>query len=318
MIALDAHSGTITTLVFCTDAMIHGSIVALVTPMTTAGALDFAALKRLVLFHIQEKTDAIVIVGTTGESPVVDMNEHRQLIEKCVEYADKKIPVIAGTGANSTAEAIELSRFAKSAGANAALSVVPYYNKPGQEGIYRHFAAIAEQADIDMILYNVPGRTVADMSNDTTLKLAEIPNIIGIKDATGDIARASHLVEEVRTLERPFALYSGDDMTALASLFLGFDGVISVTANVAPHLMHKMCAAMRTGHFDKAREINFSLAGLHRNLFVETSPGPVKWAVAELGLTEYGIRLPLTKLGEDGQQKVAAAMRQAGIKKEKT
>ncbi|MDR0234421.1 MAG: 4-hydroxy-tetrahydrodipicolinate synthase [Zoogloeaceae bacterium] len=293
--------------------MIYGSIVALVTPMSPDGTLDFAALKRLVDFHVREKSDAIVIVGTTGESPVVDPDEHRQLIERCVTFADNRIPVIAGTGANSTAEAIELSRFAKTAGANATLSVVPYYNKPGQEGIYRHFATIAEKADIDMILYNVPGRTVADMANETALRLAEIPNIIGLKDATGNIARASDLVEQVETLERPFALYSGDDITALASMLLGYHGVISVTANVAPYLMHKMCAAMRTGHIDTARQIHFSLAGLHRDLFIETSPAPVKWAVARLGLMEEGIRLPLTRLGEAGQKKVAAAMRQADI-----
>ncbi|MCL2020585.1 MAG: 4-hydroxy-tetrahydrodipicolinate synthase [Betaproteobacteria bacterium] len=293
--------------------MIYGSLVALVTPMSAAGELDFAALKRLVDFHVREKTDGIAIVGTTGESPVVDVNEHRQLIEKCVEYADQRIPVIAGTGANSTAEAIELSRFAKNAGVNATLSVVPYYNKPGQEGIYRHFATIAEKVNIDLILYNVPGRTVADMANETVLRLAEIPNVVGIKDATGNIARASDLVEQVSALERSFALYSGDDATALTSLFLGYHGVISVTANVAPYLMHKMCAAMRTGHIETAREIHFRLAGLHRDLFVETSPIPVKWAVAQLGLIQDGIRLPLTRLGEEGQRKVAAAMRQAGV-----
>jgi len=296
-------------------AMILGSIVALVTPMFADGRLDFAALERLIDFHVQEKSDAIVIVGTTGESPVVDTNEHRQLIEHCVEYANHRIPVIAGTGANSTTEAIELSRFAKEAGADATLSVVPYYNKPGQEGIYQHFATIAEKVDIHMILYNVPGRTVADMTNDTVLRLAEIPNIIGLKDATGNIARASDLVERTAALERTFALYSGDDITALAAMALGFHGVISVTANVAPYLMHKMCAAVRTGHLGTAREIHFQLAGLHRDLFFETSPSPVKWAVAQLGLMENGIRLPLTRLSNEGQQKVRAAMRQAGVLK---
>ncbi|MDR1849622.1 MAG: 4-hydroxy-tetrahydrodipicolinate synthase [Zoogloeaceae bacterium] len=295
--------------------MILGSLVALVTPMSADGKLDFAALERLIDFHVKEKSDAIVIVGTTGESPVVDPSEHRQLIERCVAHANHRIPVIAGTGANATTEAIELSRFAKEAGADATLSVVPYYNKPGQEGIYRHFATIAEKADIGMILYNVPGRTVADMSNDTVLRLAEIPNIIGLKDATGNIARASDLVEQTSALNRTFALYSGDDMTTLAALILGFHGVISVTANVAPYLMHKMCAAVRTGHLDTAREIHFQLTGLHRDLFCETSPIPVKWAVAQLGLMESGIRLPLTKLGEEGQQKVTAAMRQAGLLK---
>jgi len=295
--------------------MIYGSIVALVTPMSADGRLDFAALKQLVDFHVREKTDAIVIVGTTGESPAVDIHEHRQLIEKCVEFADQRIPVIAGTGANSTAEAVELSRFAKAAGVAATLSVVPYYNKPTQEGIYRHFATIAEKVAIDLILYNVPGRTVVDMSNETVLRLAEIPNIIGLKDATGNIARASDLIEQTKDLETTFALYSGDDATALASLFLGYHGVISVTANVAPYLMHKMCAAMRTGHPDTAREIHFRLAGLHRELFVETSPAPVKWALNKMGMIEDVIRLPLVSLSEAGQHKVIAAMHQAGITK---
>jgi 4-hydroxy-tetrahydrodipicolinate synthase len=294
-------------------AMFHGSLVALVTPMTAQGDLDFPALRRLVDFHVAEKTDAIVIVGTTGESPTVDADEHRRLIESCVQYAAGRIPVIAGTGANATAEAIELARFARRAGADATLSVVPYYNKPGQEGLYRHFATIAENADIGLILYNVPGRTVADLTLETTLRLAAIPNIIGIKDATGNLARASDLVEGIRMLDREFALYSGDDMTALACLLMGYDGVISVTANVAPRAMREMCASARAGDFEKAREIHFRLSGLHRDLFVEANPIPVKWAVAKMGLMAEGIRLPLTPLVEPGQLKVMAAMKKAGV-----
>ncbi|MDR2637145.1 MAG: 4-hydroxy-tetrahydrodipicolinate synthase [Zoogloeaceae bacterium] len=293
--------------------MIHGTLVALVTPMHADGSLDFPALKRLVDFHVAEKSDALVIVGTTGESPTVTTDEHQQLIARAVEYADGRIPVIAGTGANSTEEAIELARFAKSTGADATLSVVPYYNKPGQEGIYRHFATIAEKADIDLILYNVPGRTVADMSNETALRLAAIPNIVGIKDATGDVARACGLIEGARGLAKEFALYSGDDATALASLLMGFHGIVSVTANVAPRQMHEMCVHARAGEVEKAREIHFSLLGLHRDLFCEANPIPVKWAVQQMGLMQGGIRLPLTPLAAAGRDKVAAAMRQAGI-----
>ncbi|MDR1889059.1 MAG: 4-hydroxy-tetrahydrodipicolinate synthase [Zoogloeaceae bacterium] len=290
--------------------MITGSLVAVVTPMFADGSLDFAALRRLVDFHVAEKTDAIVIVGTSGESPTVSMNEHCELIRVTVEHAAGRLPVIAGTGANSTAEAIELSRFARAAGADATLSVVPYYNKPGQEGIYRHFAAIAEAVDIPLVLYNVPGRTVANMSNDTALRLAEIPNIIGIKDATGDIDRATDLIARA---PGDFALYSGDDMTAMAALLLGFHGVISVTANVAPRLMHELCVAAAAGDGRTARELHFRLQGLHRDLFCEANPIPVKWAVQKLGMIEGGIRLPLTPLAAAGQEKVTAALRLAGI-----
>lgn len=290
--------------------MITGSLVAVVTPMFADGSLDFAALRRLVDFHVAEKTDAIVIVGTSGESPTVSMSEHCELIRVTVEHAAGRLPVIAGTGANSTAEAIELSRFAKSSGADATLSVVPYYNKPGQEGIYRHFAAIAEAVDIPLVLYNVPGRTVANMSNDTALRLAEIPNIIGIKDATGDIDRATDLIARA---PKDFALYSGDDMTAFAAILLGFHGVISVTANVAPRLMHELCIAASTGDGKTARDLHFRLQGLHRDLFCEANPIPVKWAVQKLGKIEGGIRLPLTPLAAAGQEKVAAALRLAGV-----
>lgn len=290
--------------------MITGSIVAVVTPMFEDGSLDFEALKKLVDFHVDEQSDGIVIVGTTGESPTVDVEEHCELIRVAVQHAAGRIPVIAGTGANSTAEAIELTRFAKDAGADAALSVVPYYNKPTQEGLYQHFRTIAEAVDIPVILYNVPGRTVADMSNDTALRLAAIPNIIGIKDATGNIDRACDLIARA---PKDFALYSGDDMTCMAAILLGFHGTISVTANVAPRLMHEMCVAAAQGEGRKARDIHFQLLGLHRDLFCEANPIPVKWAVEQMALMQGGIRLPLTRLGNAGQEKVAAAMRLAGL-----
>jgi 4-hydroxy-tetrahydrodipicolinate synthase len=290
--------------------MITGSLAAIVTPMFADGGLDFAALRRLVDFHVAEKTDAIVAVGTTGESPTVDVEEHCALIRAVVAHAAGRIPVIAGTGANSTKEAIELTRFAREAGAAAALSVVPYYNKPTQEGIYRHFRAIAEAVDIPIILYNVPGRTVTDAGNDTVLRLAQTPNIIGIKDATGDIGRACDLVSRA---PEGFALYSGDDMTAMAAMLHGFHGVVSVTANVAPRQMHDLCVAAMSGEGRRAREINARLLGLHRDLFCEANPIPVKWAVARMGMMEGGIRLPLMPLSAAGQEKVAAAMRLAGI-----
>ncbi|MCX8146713.1 MAG: 4-hydroxy-tetrahydrodipicolinate synthase [Azovibrio sp.] len=290
--------------------MITGSIVAIVTPMFEDGSLDFDALRKLVDFHVAEKTDGIVIVGTTGESPTVDVDEHCELIRVTVDHAAGRIPVIAGTGANSTAEAIELTRFAREAGADAALSVVPYYNKPTQEGLYQHFRAIAEAVDIPLILYNVPGRTVADLSNDTALRLAQIPNVVGIKDATGSIDRACDLIARA---PKDFALYSGDDMTCMAAILLGFHGTISVTANVAPRLMHEMCAAAAAGDARRARDLHFRLLGLHRDLFCEANPIPVKWAVRQMGLIPPGIRLPLTPLSAAGQEKVAAAMRQAGI-----
>ncbi|MDR2365235.1 MAG: 4-hydroxy-tetrahydrodipicolinate synthase [Zoogloeaceae bacterium] len=290
--------------------MITGSLVAIVTPMFLDGELDLAALRRLIDFHVTEKTDAIVVVGTTGESPTVDVEEHCNLIRTVVSHAAGRIPVIAGTGANSTQEAIELTRFAREAGAAAALSVAPYYNKPTQEGIYRHFRAIAEAVEMPLILYNVPGRTVTDATNDTVLRLAQIPGIIGIKDATGSIDRACDLVARA---PEGFALYSGDDMTAMATLLHGFHGVISVTANVAPRQMHELCAAAMAGEGKAAREINARLTGLHRDLFCEANPIPVKWAVQQMGLMAGGIRLPLTPLSLPGQEKVAAAMRTAGI-----
>ncbi len=294
--------------------MIYGSLVAIVTPMFEDGSLDIARFKSLIDWHIAEGTDGIVVVGTSGESPTVNFDEHKELIRVAVEHARGRIPVIAGTGANSTAEAIELTESAHKAGANATLSVAPYYNKPTQEGLYRHYRAIAEAVDIPNILYNVPGRTVADIANDTTLRLAEIPNIVGIKDATGDIGRGSELLKRV---PKDFAVYSGDDSSELALILLGAHGCISVTANVAPKLMHEMCAAARAGDVARAREINFRLLGLHRNLFVEANPIPVKWAVEQMGLIEGGIRLPLTRLTAANEEVVRVAMREAGVETKK-
>ena len=290
--------------------MITGSIVAIVTPMHEDGSLDYPRLRSLIDWHIEQGTDGIVIVGTTGESPTVNVEEHCELIRASVEHAAGRVPVIAGTGANSTEEAVELSRFAKKAGAVAGLSVVPYYNRPTQEGLYRHFRRIAEAVDLPLYLYNVPGRTIADLSNDTAVRLAEVPNIVGIKDATGNIERACDLIARAPA---DFGLYSGDDMTAMLFILLGGHGTISVTANVAPALMHQMCAAALEGNAVSAREINARLFGLHRDLFCEANPIPVKWAVAKMGLMEHGIRLPLTPLAEASHGRVLAAMRKAGI-----
>ncbi len=290
--------------------MIKGSLVAIVTPMQEDGSLDLAAFRALIDFHIAEGTDAIVVVGTTGESPTVDVAEHELLIAEAVKHSAKRVPVIAGTGANSTREAIELATFSKKAGADASLTVVPYYNKPTQEGLYQHFKAIAEAVDMPHILYNVPGRTGADLHNDTVLRLAQIRNIVGIKEATGDISRGSDLLQKA---PKDFAIYSGDDASTLALMLLGAHGSISVTANVAPRLMHEMCAAALNGELAKAREINFRLLGLHRNLFVEANPIPVKWAVARMGKMKNALRLPLTPLTAGAQPAVEAAMRQAGV-----
>src|SRR5262245_61128790 len=290
--------------------MISGSLVAIVTPMLEDGRLDITRFKSLIDWHVAEGTDGIVVVGTSGESPPLDFDEHKELIHVAVAHAAGRVPVVAGTGANSTAEAIELNESAKRAGAAACLSVVPYYNRPTQEGLYRHFRAIAEAVDIPNILYNVPGRTVADMANDTVLRLAQIPNIIGLKDATANIERGSDLIKR---MPKGFALYSGDDATGLALMLLGGHGVISVTANVAPRLMHEMCAAALAGNVARARELNFRLLGLHRGLFVEANPIPVKWAVAQLALIEGGIRLPLTPLSAQHHDTVREAMREAGV-----
>ncbi|MGA8864981.1 MAG: 4-hydroxy-tetrahydrodipicolinate synthase [Gallionella sp.] len=290
--------------------MIKGSIVAIVTPMKEDGSLDLAAFRALIDFHVEQGTDGIVVVGTTGESPTVNVEEHELLIAEAVKHAAGRIPIIAGTGANSTSEAIELAAFSKRAGADASLSVVPYYNKPTQEGLYLHFKAIAEAVDMPHILYNVPGRTVADMNNDTVLRLAQIPNIVGIKDATGNIERGSDLLQRA---PKHFAVYSGDDASTLALILLGAHGSISVTANVAPKLMHEMCMAALAGDVARAREINFRLLDLHRHLFVEANPIPVKWAVARMGLMKNALRLPLTPMSPAGYAKVEAAMRQAGV-----
>jgi 4-hydroxy-tetrahydrodipicolinate synthase len=291
-----------------------GSIVAIVTPMQDDGALDLAALKRLIDWHVAEGTDGIVIVGTTGESPTVDHDEHCTLIRTTVEHAAGRIPVIAGTGANSTAEAIELMRFAKSVGAAGCLSVVPYYNKPTQGGLYRHFRAQAEAVDLPMILYNVPGRTVADMANETVLKLAQVPGIAGLKDATDNIERGSALMRELARAGRgDFAMLSGCDGSALAFTLLGGHGTISVTANVAPGPMHRMIAAARKGDLSSAREINNQLLPLHQKLFLEANPIPVKWAMARMGRCGGALRLPMTALSAHHEAALEAAMREAGV-----
>jgi 4-hydroxy-tetrahydrodipicolinate synthase len=289
---------------------VKGSLVAIITPMRDDGALDLDAFRGLIDWHIREGTDGIVVVGTTGESPTVDFDEHRLLIDTAVRHAAKRIPVIAGTGANSTREAIALAAHAKKAGADLSLTVVPYYNKPTQEGLYRHFRAIAEAVDIPHILYNVPARTVADLQNETLLRLAEVPNIVGIKDATADLQRGAELL---RRKPADFAVYSGDDATGLGLMLLGGDGVISVTANVAPRLMHDMCAAGIGGDAALARELNNRLLALHRHLFCEANPIPVKWAVQQLGRVAGGIRLPLTPLSNNFHNQVRDAMRQAGV-----
>lgn len=289
--------------------MLRGSITALLTPLAN-GALDEKALERFVEWQITEGSHGLVPVGTTGESPTVTHEEHRRVIELTVKVTNRRVPVIAGAGSNSTAEAVALTRFAEEVGADAVLSVVPYYNKPTQEGLYRHFCAIAEAVDIPQILYNVPGRTVADMANDTVLRLAGVPGIIGIKDATGNIERATDLLSR-----RPagFAVYSGDDATGIALMLLGGEGVISVTANVAPRLMAEMCRAALAGDRRDAVRINDRLLGLHRQLFCEANPIPVKWAVEQLGLIGSGIRLPLTPLSETLREQVRGAMHQAGV-----
>ena len=286
--------------------MIRGSIPAIVTPMQEDGSLDLPALRRLLDWHIAEGSDAVVVVGTTGESPTVDMDEHCTLIRATVEHVAGRIPVIAGTGANSTSEAVELAQCAKAAGASAHLSVVPYYNKPTQEGLYQHFKAIAEEVDLPLILYNVPGRTVADLANDTTLRLAQVPGIVGIKDATGNLERGIDLIKRAPA---GFAIYSGDDATGLLLVLMGGHGVITVTGNVAPKLMHEMVAAGLEADVKTSREINARLLGL----FCEANPIPVKWACARMGLIKDTLRLPLTTLSPDCHERVLTAMREAGV-----
>jgi len=290
--------------------MLKGSLVAIVTPMQPGGALDFEALHRLVDFHVANGTAGIVIVGTTGESPTVDVDEHCRLIKAAIDYSAGRLPVIAGTGGNSTAEAIALTRFAKGAGAYASLSVVPYYNKPTQEGMYRHFRAIAESVDLPLLLYNVPSRTVADMSTESVVRLAQVPGVVGIKDATSDLVRLVHLQSRLPA-GREFALYSGNDDTALAFMLLGGHGVISVAANVAPRQVAKMCEAALAGDVGAARERNAKLADLNARLFVEANPIPVKWALAEMGLIHNELRLPLTPLSPQHHDALRAALRDA-------
>jgi len=293
--------------------MLTGSLVAIVTPMTKGGSLDLPALGKLIDFHIANGTAGIVVVGTTGESPTVDVEEHCLLIKAAVAEAKGRIPVVAGTGANSTAEAIALTAYAKEAGAHSALSVVPYYNKPTQEGLYRHFRAIAEKVDLPLLLYNVPGRTVADLANDTILRLAEVPGIVGIKDATADMGRGSELLKALNAASRrEFAVYSGDDITGLPLMLMGGHGVISVTANVAPKLMAEMCEAARARDVATARARNDRLLGLHRALFAEPNPIPVKWALAQMGLIQNELRLPMTPLSSRHYEAVRNALSEAG------
>ena len=289
---------------------ITGSIVALVTPMHDDGAVDYDTLRRLIDWHIAEGTNCIGVVGTTGESPTVTVDEHCEIIRVTVEQCAGRVPVMAGAGANSTHEAIELSRFARSVGADCTLQVVPYYNKPTQEGIYRHFEAIAEAVDIPVVLYNVPGRTVADMSVETTLRLAEVPGIIGVKEATGNIERAAWLIREAPA---HFKIYSGDDPTAIALMLLGGHGNVSVTANVAPRAMSELCAAAMAGNVALAREIHMKLLPLHKHLFVEANPIPVKWALQRMGRCGPGIRLPLVPLSPSAQGVVESALQQSGL-----
>lgn len=290
--------------------MIKGSIVALVTPMFEDGSLDRDSLRKLIDWHIAEGTDAIVIVGTTGESATVSPEEHCELVKLAVDHIGGRIPVIAGTGGNSTAEAIALTRHAKEVGADASLQVVPYYNRPTQEGMYRHFRAIAEAVDLPIILYNVPGRTVADMANETVARLAPIENIVGIKDATGNIGRG---IELLKMVDKSFAVYSGDDPTAMTLMFCGGAGNISVTANVAPRAMHELCQAAMAGDIARALEINNRVLGLHGKLFVEPNPVPVKWALSQMGKMPAGLRLPLVPLSAQYHDTVRAALVEAGV-----
>ena len=289
---------------------ITGSIVALVTPMHGDGSVDYPALRKLIDWHIAEGTDCIGVVGTTGESPTVNVQEHCEIIRVSVAQAAGRVPIMAGCGANSTAEAIELTRFAKEVGANCHLQVVPYYNKPTQEGQFQHFKAIAEAVDLPMVLYNVPGRSVADMTHDTVLRLAQVPGIVGIKEATGNIERAQWLI---RDLPPAFAVYSGDDPTAVALMLCGGRGNVSVTANIAPRLMRQLCAAAIAGDTRKAMEIQFKLMPVHKQLFVQANPIPLKWAMERMGLCDGTMRLPMTRLEREFEPGVESALRSAGL-----
>jgi 4-hydroxy-tetrahydrodipicolinate synthase len=289
---------------------IVGSIVALVTPMLEDGSVDYPALRRLIDWHIAEGTDCIGVVGTTGESPTVSVQEHCEIIRVAVEHTAGRVPIMAGAGGNATREAIELTRFAKAVGADCTLQVVPYYNKPSQEGIYRHFKAVAEAVDLPVVLYNVPGRTVADMLPETVLRLAQVPGIVGIKEASGNIERACQLIKHAPA---GFSIYSGDDGTAVALMLLGGHGNVSVTANVAPRLMHELCMAAIGGDVKRARELHLRLLPLHKQLFCEPSPAPTKWALAQLGRCGVHVRLPILPLTESGQTQVGQALRASGL-----
>ena len=290
---------------------ITGSIVALATPMHEDGSVDYPALRKLVDWHIAEGTDCLGVVGTTGESPTVNVEEHCEIIRVTVEQAAKRVPIMAGCGANSTAEAIELARFAKQVGADCQLQVVPYYNKPTQQGQYLHFKAIAEAVgDLPTILYNVPGRSVTDMAHATVLRLAQVPGIVGIKEATGNIERAQWLIKEA---PKGFAIYSGDDLTAVALMLCGGQGNVSVTANIAPRLMHELCVAAVAGDTKRAMELQFKLLAVHRAMFVEANPIPVKWAMARMGLCGGTLRLPMTSLETAHEATVEAALRGCGL-----
>lgn len=293
-----------------TTGPIRGSIVALVTPMHDDGSVDYAALRKLIDWHIAEGTDCIGVVGTTGESPTVSVDEHCEIIRVAVEQAQGRVPIMAGCGANSTREAIALAKFAKKVGADCQLQVVPYYNKPTQEGQYQHFKAIAEAVDLPVILYNVPGRTVADLQHDTVLRLAQVPGIVGIKEATGNIERAQWLIKEA---PKGFSIYSGDDLTAVALMLCGGHGNVSVTANVAPKLMHELCMAALAGDVKRAMDIQLRLLPLHRALFVESNPIPVKWAVARMGLCGHALRLPLTPLSATYHSALEQVMHTSGL-----
>ncbi len=290
--------------------MIKGSIAAIVTPMFEDGSIDWNGFRQLVRWHVQEGTHAIVAVGTTGESPTVDVHEHEQLIRIAVDAAQGQIPIIAGTGANSTAEAVELTAYARKVGAAASLQVVPYYNKPTQEGMYQHFRRVAEAVDLPLILYNVPGRTVADLSNETALRLAQVPGVVGIKDATGDLHRAAWLI---RQAPEHFAVYSGDDPTAVHLMLMGGQGNISVTANIAPKAVAQLCELAMAGKTQQAHALNMKLLPLHRDLFCQANPIPVKWALAEMGKTQPGIRLPLMQLDSSCQALVRRALLDCGL-----
>jgi 4-hydroxy-tetrahydrodipicolinate synthase len=291
-------------------APLNGSIVALVTPMNPDGAVDYKTLRKLIDWHINQGTDCIGVVGTTGESPTVSVDEHREIIRVAVEQSNKRVPIMAGCGANSTREAIELAEFAAQVGADCQLQVVPYYNKPTQEGQFQHFKAIAQAVDLPMVLYNVPGRTVADLQHDTVMRLAQVPGIVGIKEASGNIERAQWLIRETPA---HFAVYSGDDPTAVALMLCGGQGNVSVSANIAPRLMHELCVAAMKGDVKAAMDIQFKLLPIHKNLFIEANPIPVKWAMARMGLCGPTLRLPMTPMAAQFEATLEAALKSSGL-----